>query len=158
MVFVVAVTMFSRWVVLSERRSEARASADPVGAPAIGMLAGASVRDVADPSSPVDASARRAARGALDAARRAMHGKGTPADAGPGLLGTPRDGLIVTDGASSAPIVVSVAIEGRRWSAAVMGASGTCYWVSLGPAGARFGDGTPCTGVAALDARERRWG
>jgi hypothetical protein len=105
----------------------------------------------------MDSPARAQARTALEHARRALHGKGTIAEAGPGQLAASQGALIFTDGPSPAPGIVSVAVAGRHWAAAVMGLSGTCYWVSLAPSGTSFGTGELCTGVAALGARDPSW-
>lgn len=157
LVLLTALTVFTRWVVDSERRSEARAAEGATDETMIGMMQGAPVEEVEADAQTVDAPARAEARSALDAAREAMHGKGSIADAGPGRLGTIERSLVFTDGPSPAPGIVSVATAGQRWAAAVMGHSGTCYWVALGPHGAEFGTGELCTGIAALSASDPRW-
>ena len=52
---------------------------------------------------------------------------------------------------------MSVAASGGRWAGAVMGTSGTCYWVRLGHTGTTFGSGELCTGFAALSADDTAW-
>jgi hypothetical protein len=154
-----SVVAFSRWVVDSERRSEAAAATGGIDQPVVGMLPGIDAVDAEAASSlPVlDAPARADARTALGTAREAMRGRATAAEAGPGQLSTIERSLVFTDGPSPAPGIVSVATVGGRWAGAVMGASGTCYWVSAGPSGVTYGSGESCTGTAALTATETGW-
>ena len=156
-VVLVATTAFARWVIDSEHRSEAGAEAHLTSEPVVGMLHGTIVEDPADALPVLDAPARADAVTALKTARRAMHGKRTIQDAGPGQLSGIEASLVFTDGPSPAAGIVSVTTAGQRWAGAVMGASGTCYWVALTPAGSTFGSGELCTGLAALSAREVRW-
>jgi hypothetical protein len=53
---------------------------------------------------------------------------------------------------------VSIAFSGDQFGAAATSANGTCYWIaeSLGSA-TRYGEGTPCTGAAALAATGTKW-
>jgi hypothetical protein len=153
-----AVIAFSRWVIDSERRSEAIADAHLSDQPVVGMIQGATVEDGLDAVLPaMDVPARADAASALEAARNAMRGKRTVDDAGPGQLSEIERSLTFTDGPSPAPGIVSVAVSGGRWAAAVKGASGVCYWVSLAPGGASFGSGELCTGLAALSASDASW-
>jgi hypothetical protein len=158
-VLLTVLALFTQWVVESERRSEARAPLAVTDEPMIGMMQGVPAEETAGaPSLPgMDSQARAQARTALEHARRALDGKGTIAEAGPGQLAASQRSLTFTDGPSPAPGIVSVAVAGRRWAAAVMGLSGTCYWVSLAPSGTSFGTGEVCTGVAALGARDPSW-
>jgi Na+-transporting methylmalonyl-CoA/oxaloacetate decarboxylase gamma subunit len=55
-------------------------------------------------------------------------------------------------GSSTGPNVVSVAATSTDWGAAVLSASGTCFYVHLSAQGARTGTGPSCTGQAALSA------
>ncbi len=148
-----------RWVIDSERRSEALASGQRRGSAAGGPLRGHRRRGGRRGACPacVDAPARADARTALAAAREARRAAArrspTP---GPASSATLERSLIFTDGPSPAPGIVSVASSGGRWAGAVMGDSGTCYWVRLGPTGATFGSGELCTGLAALCRRRRR--
>lgn len=159
LVLLLGLATFSRWVIESERRSEAKAASTSVDDRAVGLIIGTEpTAGVAEPPSPViDAPARADARTALAAARETAQGRATIADAGPGQLSGIERSLIFTDGPSPAPGIVSVAISGRTWAAAVMGASGSCYWVRLGPHGTAYGSGSPCTGTAALAATGSRW-
>ncbi len=66
--------------------------------------------------------------------------------------------LLFVDGPSTAPTIVSVAVSGGVWAAAVMGLSGACYGVSIDAHGAvRYGHAGACTGRAALAAAETAW-
>ena len=153
-----AVFAFSRWVIDSERRSEAIADAPHSGQAVVGMTQGAPGEEGVDAVLPaMDVPARADATSALAAARNAMRGTRTVDDAGPGQLSEIERSLIFTDGPSPAPGIVSVAVAGSRWAAAVKGASGACYWVRLAPGGASFGSGELCTGLAALSASDAAW-
>jgi hypothetical protein len=66
--------------------------------------------------------------------------------------------LLFVDGPSTAPTIVSVAQTAAAWAAAVMGPSGTCYWVSRTTDGVvRYDHGSACTGQAALAAAGPAW-
>ena len=149
---VVAATGFAQWVIESERRSQTfvdRRSIEPAFAS----------EEASSSTVVVDAPARADAVRALTTARHATRGARTVRLAGPRELSGIERTLVFTDGPSSAEGIVSVAVTGRRWGAAVLGTSGTCYWVSLTHGDASFGIGTgdPCTGVAALAARGPGW-
>ena len=61
--------------------------------------------------------------------------------------------LLFVDGPSTAPSIVSVWASQSAWAGAVMGPSGTCYWVTvLADGSVRYGEGAQCTGQAALAA------
>jgi hypothetical protein len=152
---VVAVTgMFAKFVIDSERRSLARAEA-PVHArdpDAVADIAPAFV----DPE--IDVPARSAAETALDAAVAALARHGSLAEAGPTELASLGTGLIFVDGPSTTSQVVSLAREGDTWAAAVMGASGTCFYAKVTVDGVQtFGTGVECTGAAALHAAMPSW-
>ena len=152
-----AVTAFSRWVIDSERRSQAVAVPARSDQSVVGMMPAAPVEDGIAVLPAMDMPARADATSALEAARDAMRGKRTVDDAGPGQLSEIERSLTFTDGPSPAPGIVSVAVSGGRWAAAVKGASGMCYWISLTPSGASFGSGELCTGLAALAANDASW-
>lgn len=152
-----AVTAFSRWVIDSERRSQAVAVPARSDQSVVGMMPAAPVEDGIAVLPAMDMPARADATSALEAARDAMRGKRTVDDAGPGQLSGIERSLTFTDGPSPAPGIVSVAVSGGRWAAAVKGASGMCYWISLTPSGASFGSGELCTGLAALAANDASW-
>jgi hypothetical protein len=66
--------------------------------------------------------------------------------------------LLFVDGPSTAPTIVSVAVTGGVWAAAVMGLSGACYGLSIDAHGAvRYGHAGVCTGRAALAAARTAW-
>jgi len=68
------------------------------------------------------------------------------------------EALLFVDGPSTAPTIVSVAGSTEMWAAAVMGPSGTCYWVALHSDGVvRYDRGATCTGQAALAAARPAW-
>ena len=160
-VFVVVsgLVSFSRWVSDSEQRSLERARRADAAASIVGTMSGTDDA-LADASSitdrlAVDATARSDARAALSAARDAAAGRATFLDAGPGHLGEISTSLVFVDGPSPVPGVVSVASETDIWAAAVMGPSGTCYWLRFSPGeGAAYGTGRTCTGDAALAAAD----
>jgi hypothetical protein len=161
LVLLSGLVVFARWVIQSEHRSEAQAaSIEADDASAIGLIGGQSpvANAVSNDPSILDVPARSDARTALAAAREAARGRATLADAGPGELSSVDRSLVFTDGPSPAPGIVSVATDGERWSAAVMGESGTCYWLRLGPEGLTYGTGSVCTGVAAMASDDDSWG
>jgi hypothetical protein len=150
---------FSWWVIESEHRSEASVSSHVSDdGRAVGMLDG----DAADGSDgrvtrTLDVPARADARTALAAAKEAARGRATFDDADPARLSRLERSLIFTDGPSAAPGIVSIASDTRTWATAVMGSSGTCYWLKAGARGIEFGTGTPCTGAAAMSADDAAW-
>jgi hypothetical protein len=145
---VVALTgIFARFVIESEQRSVA--SAD-VSARGVGRAVDAP-RDYIDPE--LDASARSAAQTALDAALATLARDGSLAAAGTTEMADMGTGLIFVDGPSTTQQVVSLASAGDTWAAAVMGASGTCFYARVTAVGVQtFGTGSECTGDAALQA------
>jgi hypothetical protein len=67
-------------------------------------------------------------------------------------------GLHMTSGPSKDATTVSYAAGADRFGAAVLSDSGACWWVSIDAAGVTsYGDGTPCTGQAALAASDPSW-
>ncbi|HET6713814.1 MAG TPA: hypothetical protein VFI59_08915 [Actinomycetota bacterium] len=151
----------SRWVIDSERRSIERAERAGAVTSIIGTISGGD--DAAESSSvsgaqTIDAPARSDTLEALDAARRAAAGRASFLDAGPGQLSSMARALIFVDGPSPVTGVVSVASTQGAWAAAVMGPSGTCYWLRFSPGeGPSYGTGEPCTGDAALAASSDSW-
>jgi hypothetical protein len=146
----VAITgVFAKFVIDSERRSLARVEAQARAREA------RTTTDIApgfvDPE--IDVPARSAAQTALDAAAAALARDGSLAAAGTTELSSLGTGLIFVDGPSTAPQVVSLAGEGNMWAAAVMGASGTCFYARITADGVQtFGTGSECTGLAARQA------
>ncbi len=105
----------------------------------------------------LDGQARDAAERALALARSALGG-GDLATAGATALSDADPSLLFVDGPSTAPSIVSVAVSGGVWAAAVMGPSGACYWVSIDTHGAvRYDRSRACTGQAALGAAHTAW-
>jgi hypothetical protein len=106
----------------------------------------------------LDEQARDAAERALALARGALGLHEDVSAAGMTRLARGDEALLFVDGPSTAPTIVSVAEDGRAWGAAVLGASGTCYWVSVTADGAaRYDRGAFCTGRAALAAAHAGW-
>ena len=106
----------------------------------------------------LDEQARDAAERALALARGALGSHGDLSAAGMTQMAHGDEALLFVDGPSTAPTIVSVAEDGRAWGAAVLGTSGTCYWVSLNTDGAvRYDRGDVCTGQAALAAARAAW-
>jgi hypothetical protein len=110
-------------------------------------------------ATPDDWTAQVTAREALDAARSIAHGPASVVQAGPAQLAKALPAVTFADGPSAAPEVVSVAAAGAAWAAAVMSASGRCFYVRVDDRG-RVGYGssaTDCTGAAALGASAAGW-
>ena len=162
LVIVVAICAFSRWVIVSERRSIDAASR-PVDVGAIvGTMPGADTEPAtaagASGRLSIDSTARADIRTAFAAARRAASGPATFFDAGPGQLAATGSPMIFVDGPSRAPGVVSVASTSGIWGAAVMGPSGTCYRLRYAPGdGVTYGTGGVCTGAGALTVTDPSW-
>lgn len=159
---VVALCAFSRWVIVSERRSIDAASRPVDDSAIVGTMSGADAEPatVAGASGRVsiDSTARADIRTAFAIARRAASGPATFLDAGPGQLAATGSPMIFVDGPSRAPGVVSVASTPDAWGAAVMGPSGTCYLLRLAPGnGLTYGTGGTCTGAKALTVTDPSW-
>ena len=106
----------------------------------------------------VDVPAKAAAKAAASAASAAYQASNGFATIGPDQLSLLDPDLTFTEGASTADTVVSVASAQAAWAAAVLGPSGTCYWIKIGGIGAvSYGTGTTCTGAAAMAAAQPRW-
>jgi hypothetical protein len=145
---VVALTgVFATFVIDSEQRSLAQAEARERQSRVNTTLGSVFV----DPE--IDTPARSAAEAALAAAVATLARDGSLAQAGTTELAGLGTGLIFVDGPSTTPQVVSLAGAGHTWAAAVMGASGTCFYAKVTADGVQtFGTGSPCTGDAALEA------
>lgn len=116
----------------------------------------ASVVQQVDRAQDIQAKANaRIAESAASAAYQASNGYAT---VGPDQLSLLDPTLTYTTGPSTAVTVVSVASSQGAWAAAVLGPSGTCYWVKLGAmALPAYGTGTTCTGSAAMAASHHSW-
>lgn len=116
----------------------------------------ASVVQQVDRAQDIQAKANaRIAESAASAAYQASNGYAT---VGPDQLSLLDPTLTYTTGPSTSVTVVSVASSPAVWAAAVLGPSGTCYWVKLGAmALPAYGTGTTCTGSAAMAASNHSW-
>lgn len=142
---VLAIGLFARWVVVSERDSLSRA----VGSEAPPEAAADQVDGLTSAST--DAGAEEAIGLALAAAEVAFSEHGSFLDATPARLSSLQPGYIFVDGPSTTPEIVSVAATVDTWAAAVQGFSGTCLWVRAATLGdVTHGIGSDCTGAAAL--------
>ena len=142
---VLAIGLFARWVVVSERDSFSRV----MGREAPAEAAAGPVNDPTSASRDVDAE--EAIRVALTAAEVASSKHGSFLDATPARLTSLQPGYIFVDGPSTTPEIVSVAATADTWAAAVQGPGGTCHWIRATRAGVvTHGIGADCTGSAAL--------
>ena len=105
-----------------------------------------------------DVAAKLNARTAESAASAAYQASNGYATVGPDQLSLLDPTLTYTTGPSTSVTVVSVASSQAAWAAAILGPSGTCYWVKLGAmALPNYGTGTTCTGTAAMAASGTSW-
>jgi hypothetical protein len=105
-----------------------------------------------------DVQAKLNARIAESAASAAFQASNGYATVGPDQLSLLDPTLTYTTGPSTSVTVVSVASSQAAWAAAILGPSGTCYWVKLGAmALPSYGTGTTCTGAAAMAASSPSW-
>ena len=124
---------------------------------------GASTTDVSSPSpsavnTAVDAQAKANAKGAASAASAAYQASNGFSTIGPDQLSLLDPDVTFTTDASTSASVVSVATAQAAWAAAVLGPSGTCYWIKIGGIGAvSYGTGSTCTGSAAMAADQPHW-
>jgi hypothetical protein len=173
-VLALVVAGFATFVVRAERAADARqavleeqavarerAEADRLAVEAEAGLARQQTATTTVPAGVarlLDAQARDAAGRALALAEGTLGDNGDLSSAGVTELAQLDGGLLFVDGPSTAPTIVSVAASTGSWGAAVLGPSGTCYWVSLDAQGsARYGHGSTCTGQAALAAARVSW-
>jgi hypothetical protein len=161
-VFVTTVGVFAAFVVSHERAADARGAAarstEVAEAEARASAAASPAR--LDPALArlLDGDARVAAERALELAQKSFTATSSWVRAAATDLARLPTTYLFVDGPSTSPQIVSVHVDGRWWAAAVLGTSGTCYWVSATTNGAvRFGTGTACTGQAALAADWRSW-
>lgn len=160
-VVVLAVGLFARWAIASERASEQRKpAAEAVG---VQVLQGVETVAAQTPAGPLpeDIAAQRVAERAMRAAQKAFAKGGSFADAGPGQLSQLVPDVTFTDGPSQAPSIVSIATTGDAWAAAVLSDVGTCWQLRVNAGGRiSYASGTAsdaCTGIAALAAPAPSW-
>lgn len=146
-IVVLGIGLFTAWVMASERESFARAHGHMVGSEvAVGRIDGP-----ADASG-TDADAEESTRIALAAARAAFTEHGSFLDAGPAQLSALQPGYTFVDGPSTMPRIVSVAAQEDVWAAAVLGPSGTCFWIRADANDTvQTGMSSACTGISVLD-------
>jgi hypothetical protein len=105
-----------------------------------------------------DLQAKANARTAEGAASAAYQSSGGFSTVGPQQLSILDPTLTYTTGPSTGVSVVSVASTPAAWAAAVLGPSGTCYWVKLDVITVpHYGTGSTCTGAAAMAASRSNW-
>jgi type II secretory pathway pseudopilin PulG len=105
-----------------------------------------------------DVQAKLNARIAESAASAAFQASNGYATVGPDQLSLLDPTLTYTTGPSTSVNVVSVASSQAAWAAAILGPSGTCYYVKLAAMGLpAYGTGTACTGAAAMAASNPSW-
>jgi hypothetical protein len=141
---VVAVALFARWVMASERESFSRTTR--------GELLREAPADQVDGLIEVSTEdAVEATEIALAAFRVAFLEHRSFLDAGPAQLSALQPGYTFVDGPSTTPEIVSVAATAHTWAASVQGPGGACFWVRATSAGdVTRGIGSECTGSAAL--------
>jgi hypothetical protein len=147
-VLALGIGLFARWVVASERASLARGYQRVLPSTSVGHLPGS--------EAPVgtDAEAEEATRVALAAARAVLAGSGSFLAAEPARLSALQPGFTFVDGPSTTSTIVSVAADRRVWAAAVLGPSGTCFWVRAHRDGTvETGTSSTCTGASVLVLR-----
>jgi len=146
------VAAFATWVVASERAADQRRES------ALDALRQPAVTAAPSPVALDDDAARASASSALLVARDVFTETGSFAGASTATLAAEAPDLIFVDGPSTAPAIVSVAARDGAWSAAVMGDTGTCFWIRATADGRiRYGRGTACTGSAAAGADLTAW-
>jgi hypothetical protein len=160
-VVVLAVGLFARWVIASERASELeKPASEPVG---VQVLEGVETVAAQSPAGPLreDVVAQRVAERALRAAQKAFAKGGSFANAGPGQLTERLPDFTLTDGPSQAPSIVSIATTGDAWAVAVLSDVGTCWQMRVNAGGrVSYGNASEadaCTGAAALDVADSSW-
>jgi hypothetical protein len=142
---VLAIALFTRWVVTSEHESFARGSHQVVPSTNVGQIEGTADR------MGTDHDAEEAARIALAAAKVAFIRRGSFLAANPARLSALQPGYTFVDGPSTMPEVVSVAADRHTWAAAVLGPSGSCFWIRAERDGTvETGTSSVCTGAAVL--------
>jgi len=145
-VLAIGVGLFARWVVASERASFARGHHRVMPSMVVVGQGGGSE----DPAG-TDDEAVEATRIAFAAARVALAGTGSFLAADPARLSALQPGFTFVDGPSTASTIVSVAADRRLWAAAVLGPSGTCFWIRAHRDDTvEMGTSSTCTGASVL--------
>jgi hypothetical protein len=130
------------------------------------QFVGASGREVASDQASVvaqvdrtqDIQAKMNARIAMSAASAAYQASNGYGTVGSDQLSLLDPSLTYTTAPSTSVTVVSIASSQAAWAAAVLGPSGTCYWVKLSAMGLpAYGTGSTCTGAAAMAAKAPSW-
>ena len=148
-VLALGIGLFARWVVASERASFARGHRRMLPSMSVGHLRGRS------PWEPTRRLRRRPASRSLPLV--ALAGSGSFLAAEPARLSALQPGFTFVDGPSTTPTIVSVAAGRRVWAAAVLGPSGTCFWVRAHREGAvETGTSSTCTADSVLAFRSSR--
>jgi hypothetical protein len=144
-VLTMGIGLFARWVMASERASFAHGQQRVLPSMSLGQLHGP------EGAAGTDAEAEEATRMGLAAARVALAGTGSFLAAEPARLSTLQPGYTFVDGPSTTSTIVSVAADRRLWAAAVLGPSGTCFWIRAHRDGTvETGTSSICTGTAVL--------
>ena len=135
----------------AEREAEARAAAVAAASPTLIQPEQGSVDRL------LDSRARVAARGAIGSAEE-LAATMSLDRVGPDALAIVNHQVLFIEGSSTGPSVVSVFAGATGWAAAVQGSANVCFWVALAADGqVRYGEGSPCTGMAALAADQHSW-
>jgi hypothetical protein len=147
----------ARRATMAAQQAEDRAAAARAAAEAAAASPSAIVPSEGVVNGMLNTSARDAANTALGTAMQVA--KTTSLDrVVPTALSAVNHELLFIDGPSKGPSIVSVFAGATAWAAAVRGSGDTCYWVALAAGGqARYGVGSPCTGIAALAADQPGW-
>jgi hypothetical protein len=162
-VMTLVVGLFAHWAITSEHASFRRLSAENVAASSRQVAAAQAAPSPApvltlSTADPGDLTAQHTATTIAHRAAKILRRTGSFAGAGPASLTEPGTPLLFVDGPSTTPQIVSVAANDTSWAAAVMSASGTCFYVTVAASGTeRFGSGAACTGADALSAHGSRW-
>jgi hypothetical protein len=105
-----------------------------------------------------DLQAQVTLRSASRAALAIQAETGDLASVTPEALAAFEPAVTFTTGPSTGPTIVSVTAGTGSWGAASRSASGGCLWVRVDALGTvSYGEGSDCTGTAALGASRAAW-
>lgn len=157
--FLVFVIAFGGFVVHHEHVADRRAAAAEARIQAQAEARAAELTAaLLDPADVADRSVREAADRAANRALDAFAHSASFVSAGPAQLSRLDPALVFVDGPSTSPEIASLVATDTRWAVAVLGVTGTCYWVRATTTGEAFyGTGSECTGTAALAASGPAW-